>query len=648
MRFWELLFFIVLLTAGGLPLLRVRSGLRLWAAAALLIACLCAVPLLIARIPDETAIPRGAFAADTQVPAFEEGREYVSSVTCRSCHPSSYESWHHSFHRTMTQVAKPQNVIAPFDNVRLRSRGRDYHLEREGDTFWVTMPDPEQESWLKHEQGVDLDAMSDAEIRSLMVKRQIVMTTGSHHMQTYWIRSPGPGNHLRQVPWYFLQDDQRWVPREDIALMPPDLERSFPLWNASCIACHSVGGRPGIDSRTGTLESTVAELGISCEACHGPAEAHVRHHRSPLNRYLQRQSDDPDPTIVNPAKCSSMVSSQICGQCHSYYQFKDFQQILARGQSYRPGDDLTRTRKIVMFDTPEHQKLEAEGKAVCWQDGTCRTGGDEYNGMTVSTCFTKGRLSCLSCHSMHSSEPSDQLAADMDTDRACLQCHTSYADNPAAHTHHAASSSGSRCYNCHMPHTSFALLTAMRSHRIDSPHAAISAASGRPNACNLCHLNRTLQWTAEKLNVWYDQKMPDLTKDEQTVAASVLGMLRGDAVQRVISAWHAGWPAALDASGDTWQAPILTRLLEDPYSVVRYTAARSLLRQPGFGEFAYDYVAPVADRSDAVRRAEFILKNQPRKAGSPETLQTPDGRTLDDELRRLLQQRDDRPMWVLE
>jgi hypothetical protein len=30
---------------------------------------------------------------------------YVTSNTCRACHPGNYASWHTSFHRSMTQVA---------------------------------------------------------------------------------------------------------------------------------------------------------------------------------------------------------------------------------------------------------------------------------------------------------------------------------------------------------------------------------------------------------------------------------------------------------------------------------------------------------------------------------------------------------------
>ena len=42
---------------------------------------------------------------------------YVSSRTCRACHPSQYASWHASYHRTMTQVGDTHS-----DRVELRRR----------------------------------------------------------------------------------------------------------------------------------------------------------------------------------------------------------------------------------------------------------------------------------------------------------------------------------------------------------------------------------------------------------------------------------------------------------------------------------------------------------------------------------------------
>src|SRR3954466_2838867 len=58
--------------------------------------------------------------------------DYVSSDSCRSCHPGNYASWHASFHRTMTQEAKAENFAAKMEGLELSHDGTDYRVERHG------------------------------------------------------------------------------------------------------------------------------------------------------------------------------------------------------------------------------------------------------------------------------------------------------------------------------------------------------------------------------------------------------------------------------------------------------------------------------------------------------------------------------------
>ena len=517
----------------------------------------------------------GPSAGDHDLPRIVAERDYVSSDACRSCHPSEHASWHATYHRTMTQLATEETVLAPFDDIALSSRGRDYELEHTDDGFFVTMANPDEERLLQR-AGEDLSRVSSPP----HVRRKVVMTTGSHHMQGYWVESRY-GNMLLQVPWYYLIEEARWVPREDVFIAPPDDVRHFPTWNDGCIKCHSVDGRPlmDIESGTGIPDSEVAEFGISCEACHGPGGAHVRRHRSPIARYEQHHSDQPDPTIINPANLTHERSSEVCGACHSFSKFGKPRDYFEFGPAFRPGDRLDEHYPIVKL-SPE---MDAGDRArdIFWSDGVCRTGGDELNGMSESACYQEGAMSCLSCHSMHNSAPNDQLAARMEGNDACLQCHPSYRDRLAEHTHHPVSSSGSLCYNCHMPHTSYALLTAMRSHHIDSPRVESSVEFGRPNACNLCHLDKTLEWSAVHLTDWYGQEPVELEDAGRTVAASLEWLYRGDAVQRAVIAWSMGWEEAQSASGSDWLAPHLAHTLDDPYSAVRFVGVRSLRSLPG-------------------------------------------------------------------
>jgi hypothetical protein len=95
-----------------------------------------------------------------------------------------------------------------------------------------------------------------------------------------------------------------------------------------------------------------------------------------------------------------------------------------------------------------------------------------------------------------------------------------------------------------MPRTTFGLLHAMRSHQVSSPTVQESIAYGRPNACNLCHLDQTLGWAAQHLHAWYNQPVPELSEDDRTIAAGVQWILKGDAGQRALVAWGMGWESA--------------------------------------------------------------------------------------------------------
>ena len=91
-------------------------------------------------------------------------------------------------------------------------------------------------------------------------------------------------------------------------------------------------------------------------------------------------------------------------------------------------------------------------------------------------------------------------------DQMCLQCHADYALRLETHTHHPASSEGSRCVNCHMPRIMNSLLFQARTHQIDDiPRADTTLRFGQkesPNACLLCHQDKDAQWISARLQAW--------------------------------------------------------------------------------------------------------------------------------------------------
>src|SRR5437899_9169471 len=180
-----------------------------------------------------------------------------------------------------------------------------------------------------------------------------------------------------------------------------------------------------------------------------------------------------------------------------------------------------------------------------------------------------------------------------------------------------------------MPRTTFGLLHAMRSHQVSSPSVQESIAYGRPNACNLCHLDQTLAWTAQKLHDWYNQPVPELSPDDQMIAAAVKWLIKGDAGQRALIAWGMCWESAQKTAGRDWLYPYLIYSLSDPYAAVRFDAWKSLQTLPGFVGFAFDYTAADQLLADAARQAyeKWLVKiRDPNLAYPPQTAIDDDGR----------------------
>lgn len=592
---------------------------------------------------------------------------YASSDTCRACHPQQYESWHQSFHRTMTQVARPETVLADFAGQTIDTgQSHPIQLERRDNEFWATFDDP------------------DASGPVHRISRPIVMVTGSHEQQQYWYAT-GRGRLVSKLPDIYLIGEKQWIPRHDAFLRPPGYSASDTgAWNAVCIACHTTGGRPRIDAPFGSrpvsqlrFDSQVEEFGISCEACHGPAAAHVSLNRNPARRYALHLTGHQDSTVTDPRELSPTRSSEVCGQCHSVWEFYDLageRRANSSGLPYRPGDEIRDTRFIAQptmnLDSPTMKTiLDDDPRFVIdsfWPDGMVRVSGREYNGLIESPCYknapdTEHTLTCFSCHTLHKTDndrrslkewaETHQTSRPADDDNeACLQCHQTLRANLGAHTKHR-SPSANNCYNCHMPYTSYGLLRALRSHQVSVPNALTPTVSGRPDACNLCHLDKTLQWTSEQLHTWFQTPMPSLTDDERNISASLLWLLKGDAGQRAIVAWAMSWPPALEASGRGWIAPFLAQLLDDPYDAVRLIAARSLRQLPGYGAFSYDFTSPANIRSDAVARAvrqwrDSMAQDQRRL---PSALLTgPDTQVSLGAIQRLIKQRNDRPVALRE
>jgi hypothetical protein len=199
-----------------------------------------------------------------------------------------------------------------------------------------------------------------------------------------------------------------------------------------------------------------------------------------------------------------------------------------------------------------------------------------------------------------------------------------------------------------MPYTSYALFKGIRSHRVDSPNVENELSTGRPNACNGCHADRSLGWTATKLEEWYGIAAPELGEAERGTSATLRALYQGDAAERALAAFALGQPETAQAAGRRFQAPHLAALLDDPYSAVRLVAWKALRGMPGFADFHYDFLAPRDERKDKVRQAIERSGARPDLERKEELLFRPDGSLDTARIGALLSERDERPITISE
>lgn len=501
--------------------------------------------------------------------------DFVGATTCQRCHPDQHATWDRTFHSSMTQYADPDSVVGVFDGRSVTFYGKSACVFRDGERFLM-----------------DLPAKGGGRRTA-----EVALTVGSRRYQQYFERiERREGVVMRRLPLLWHIEAKRWLHLNGVFLGSDDAnwEKHTQNWNQNCIFCHNTGPRPGyltggserelLASAERTFDSKVAVLGIACESCHGPGRAHVERYQGIATRYGDYLVADNDTRIVHPNKIDKERSVGVCGQCHGQRVPKPLQRYWEwrrTGPTFRSGDHLSDHVTPVRPDTPVGDDSGVFA-ARFWGDGTPRLTAYEYQGVTMSACYLKGSMTCGTCHSMHGDDVHGQVKPGMRTDRACLQCHAKIGNDIQAHTKHAPASSGSRCLECHMPRIVYGIVEAHRSHRIDVPDAARDVEHGRPNACTLCHLDKSPIWAGDKMRELWGESYRRPAKRPSgaplTLPDASASLLAGDPVQRFVFARSAGRLDAPVAPADKAELRVvLQTTLLDAYPSIRWRAQKSLV-----------------------------------------------------------------------
>jgi len=403
--------------------------------------------------------------------------EHLGVAVCQECHAQQVQSWQNSHHALAMQRASKTSVLGDFSNTTFIYNGIKSKFFSKEDA--------------KGETAFFVETDDD---RGRIQTFPIAYTFGVYPLQQYLIGFPDGRYQALSIAWDSRpksQGGQRWFhlyPEEKIGHDDPlHWTGIHHNWNNRCADCHSTNVKKNHQPKSGSYNTTWSEINVACEACHGPGKRHVELARSATlaahpNKGFTRDLESATAAAILGAigqskkKTSLSGKDQIatCGGCHSR------RGLIGDGSNGEFHDNF---------------RLALIEEGLYHPDGQIRDEVFELGSFMQSKMFHQG-VTCANCHDPHSLQLKQQGNA------LCAQCHNASEFDTPSHHHHAATSSGAQCVNCHMPETTYMVVDPRRDHSLRIPRPDLSDQLGTPNACIQCHQDRDNPWAAKALNTW--------------------------------------------------------------------------------------------------------------------------------------------------
>ena len=399
-------------------------------------------------------------------PGLGAAQDYVGSEACRTCHEEVFARWQGSHHALAWSEPGEATVRGDFDGATHEHEGEKSRFSVANGDYWIATerPDGERTRYKVHS------------VAGIAPLQQYLLETAEGQLQAYDVAWDA-----EQERWYHLYPELDLTPGDGLHWTGP-----YKNWNARCAACHATGYLKNYDPRSGRYLSTQAEIGVGCEACHGPGEAHLA--------WTEGKAIEAWPGVTAEGFTIDLGASaereiQQCAGCHS------------RREALVEGNPLP--------GTPYHDayRLALLRDGLYHADGTILDEVYVYGSFLQSKMYAKG-VRCSDCHEVHSA------GLRVEGNGLCAQCH-SPAGNPEfpslrkalyddpAHHFHEPGTAGAQCKNCHMVERVYMGIDGRRDHSFRVPRPDLAAETGAPDACTDCHSDRTPGWAAQQIAAWH-------------------------------------------------------------------------------------------------------------------------------------------------
>ncbi len=398
--------------------------------------------------------------------------EYSGSESCIDCHERFYNLWSPSHHGKAMQT-----VNAGFLKENSFPLGEEFQLE--GKTYRISQEDSVLYMMEKDENE--------------QIRYEIEWALGGKNV--YYFLTPLEKGKLQTIPLAFNLNTNEWYNNPESAMRHfPDAQmtdEALPwrdrmyTFNTSCYSCHVSQLSTNFNLEQDSYKTTWREAGINCETCHGPSAKHIE-------LFKDWKEGDKIPEDVGLIVTTNFTAGQhnsSCAPCHA-----KMQPITA---SFMPGEKFYDNYNLTTIESNDF-----------YPDG--RDLGENYTmtGWGMNKCVANSELHCITCHT---SSGRNRFTGEL-ANNACLPCHETRVEEVEIHSHHKEGTAGAMCVSCHLPKTEFGHM--IRSdHSFRPPMPAASIELGSPNACNICHNDKSLEWAAKKVEEWH----PDNSYRKETI-----------------------------------------------------------------------------------------------------------------------------------
>ncbi|HPF50176.1 MAG TPA: ammonia-forming cytochrome c nitrite reductase subunit c552 [Draconibacterium sp.] len=478
----------------------------------------------------------------------ENTGEFSGSESCIQCHEKFYQLWSPSHHG---KAMEPLNA----DYIQSKQLGNSGDFVLEGKKYRLVFGDSTMTM-------IETDGTIEKEY-------PVVWALGGKNV-SYYLTELDKGM-LQTIPIAYDHNKKAWYNNPESAVrhftddnMPDDealpwKDRMY-TFNTSCYSCHVSQLETNFDETTDSYHSTWKEPGINCETCHGPSADHVR-----VMKTAEKKGKVPDDIKIIVTKTFTKEQHNAsCAPCHA--------KMRPITPGYTPGDRYFDNYDLTTFENADF-----------YPDGRDLGENYTYTQWNQNKCMLNGELHCVICHT---SSGRDRYA-DNPND-ACLQCHSDRKEKLSDHTGHKPDCEGSVCINCHMPETQFGNMKR-HDHSFRPPMPEATIRYGSPNACNICHTDKTPEWAKQVLkerkkdNIqketlkWADliQQARDEDWKNLDEMLAVISEQKYDAIVqnsliRILASCEdkRKWPVLMDAT------------LNNPSPLVRASAATGLMDNP--------------------------------------------------------------------